>query len=106
MPNTIFKSIILIFYLLSFPSQKDLFGQLDFQKGSLFQYLKGKDADSLGLGWMNPGFDDTSWDQGQAPLRYGDGTGGTLLDDMQYNYSVVYMRTTILAGQVDYLVDF
>ncbi len=106
MPNTIFKSIILIFCLLSFPSQEDLFGQLDFQKGSLLQYLKGKDADSLGLGWMNPGFDDTSWDQGQAPLRYGDGTGGTLLDDMQYNYSVVYMRTTFLAGQVDSLVDF
>ena len=106
MPNALFKFIILIVFLLSIPSQENLFGQIDFQKGSVFQYLKGKDAASLDAGWMNPGFDDTSWDQGQAPFRYGDGTGGTLLDDMQYSYSVVYMRTTFLASQFDSLVDF
>ncbi len=100
------KSIIFIFCLLSFASQDVLLGQVDFPKGSRFQYLKGKDAANLDPGWMNPGFDDTAWDQGQAPFRYGDGTGGTLLDDMHYNYSVVYMRTTFLASKADSLENF
>jgi len=106
MPKPYIKSIIFICCLLSFASQEVLLGQVDFPKGSIFQYLKGKDAATLDPGWMNPGFDDTTWDQGQAPFRYGDGTGGTLLDDMHYNYSVVYMRTTFLASQADSLEDF
>ncbi len=45
MPNALFKPIFLIVFLLSIPSQESLFGQLDFQKGCVFQYFKGKDGD-------------------------------------------------------------
>jgi hypothetical protein len=81
------------------------YGQVDFPFGSSFRYLKGKDAIDLDANWMTPGFNDSTWSVGNAPLRYGDGTGGTLLDDMQYNYSVVYMRSTFQATHVDSLAE-
>ncbi len=81
----------------------ELYGQIDFLSGSSFQYLKGTDAVGLESNWVNPGFDDSGWNTGSAPIRYGDGTGGTILDDMQYNYSVVYMRSEFTANHVDSL---
>jgi hypothetical protein len=81
------------------------YGQVDFPFGSSFRYLKGKDASGLDAKWMTPGFIDSSWSVGNAPLRYGDGMGGTLLDDMQHNYSVVYMRSTFQAAHVDSLPE-
>lgn len=82
------------------------YGQVDFPFGSSFRYLKGKDAGSLDPTWMKPGFADSTWSTGNAPIRYGDGSGGTLLEDMQYNYSVVYMRSTFTASHVDSLEHF
>ena len=35
---------------------------------------------------MNGGFNDSEWPVGNAPMRYGDGVGGTLLSGMQYNW--------------------
>ncbi|MCK4746745.1 MAG: CotH kinase family protein, partial [Bacteroidales bacterium] len=79
------------------------YGQIDFPAGSNFRFLKGNDAAGLSSQWMNAGFDDSGWNVGNAPIRYGDGTGGTVLDDMQNNYSVVYMRTSFTAHKVDSL---
>jgi hypothetical protein len=100
------------FLLLILTTSFQLYGQIDFPAGSGFRYLKGKDAVSLSAGWMNSSFDDSGWSMGHAPIRYGDGTGGTVLDDMQNNYTVVYMRTSFSAqnvetlGNISMLIDY
>ncbi len=78
-------------------------GQINFSAGSSFSYLKGNEAATLDAGWMNEGFNDSQWSTGSAPIRYGDGTGGTLLSDMQNNYSVVYMRAAFTASNIELL---
>jgi len=89
--------------LFSFILIHGAWGQVDFPSGSPFRYLKGSQASGLSAEWMQSGFDDSGWSTGDAPLRYGDGVGGTLLSDMQNNYSVVYMRATFHASHVDSL---
>ncbi|MFH0758571.1 MAG: CotH kinase family protein [Bacteroidota bacterium] len=69
------------------------------------RYLKGKDAAGLTVNWINSSFDDSGWALGNAPIRYGDGTGGTVLDDMMNNYSVVYMRSRFTVENVALLDD-
>lgn len=95
--------LIFLCLFLCMTQFRNAHGQVDLPFGSSFRYLKGKDALSLDPGWMNPGFEDSAWSLGNAPFRYGDGSGGTLLEDMQYNYSVVYMRSTFAAAHVDSL---
>ena len=80
------------------------YSQVDFSYHSPYAFLKGKDAASLGAAWMNEGFDDSAWPVSNAPFRYGDGTSGTELDDMQNNYSTLYLRTTFLCENRD-LID-
>ncbi len=75
--------------------------QINFPTGSSFRYLKGSDAASLDAGWMSSAFNDSQWSTGNAPFRFGDGSGGTELTDMQYSYSVLYMRTNFVATNVD-----
>lgn len=69
-----------------------LYAQINIPLGSSFSYLKGKDASNISTQWNSVGFDDSSWETGQAPFRYGDGTGGTVLSDMQNSYSTLYLR--------------
>ena len=80
-------------------------GQLNFPAGSEFRYLKGADAQDLPSDWMSNNFDDSEWESGNAPFRYGDGTGGTVLDDMLNNYSVVYMRSSFTVQNADSQMD-
>ncbi|MDA3892437.1 MAG: CotH kinase family protein [Salinivirgaceae bacterium] len=75
--------------------------QINFPYGSSFKYLKGSDAISLGSNWVNSDFDDSIWETAAAPFRYGDGTGGTELTDMQGSYSTIFLRTTFTASQVN-----
>jgi len=77
--------------------------QVDFPMYSSFTYLKGADAGSLNSQWYSAAFDDSQWDQGQAPFWYGDGTGGTMLGDMQNSYTTLYLRSTFTASGVDQL---
>lgn len=79
--------------------------QVDFSTGSDFSYLKGKDAASLPNDWVMPAFDDAAWEVAPAPFWYGDGSGGTLLDDMQNAYTTLYLRTTFEASQLELLED-
>ena len=72
-------------------------GQAFLPPGSSFRYLKGSEAANLDAGWMAPGFDDSGWSTGDAPFRFGDADGGTLLSDMQYNYSSIYLRGNFTA---------
>ncbi|MDX2430167.1 MAG: chitobiase/beta-hexosaminidase C-terminal domain-containing protein, partial [Bacteroides sp.] len=91
------------FLVILFTPVLDVFAQVDFPAGSSFRYLKGSDASTLDAAWMDPDFDDSMWRTGSAPFRYGDGTGGTLLSDMQNNYSVLYLRTAFFATSVELL---
>jgi hypothetical protein len=76
------------------------YAQVNFAFRSQYQYLKGNEASGISSGWMNSSFDDSSWQTGIAPFRYGDGSGGTELTDMRYNYSVVYLRASFTASNV------
>ncbi len=88
--NKILKYLVLFMPFLGFTQ---LYGQINFSLQSQYKYLKGTEAVNLSSDWMTPAFDDSAWDTGVAPFRYGDGTGGTELTDMQGNYSTVFMRT-------------
>ncbi|MCP4451482.1 MAG: hypothetical protein GY809_08475, partial [Planctomycetes bacterium] len=60
-----------------------------------WQYYKGQDApggsETL---WREPTFNDAQWLQGRAPIGYGENFVATVLDDMRYNYTTVYLRKT------------
>jgi hypothetical protein len=62
---------------------------------STWKYHKGRtDASSPDTAaWRNLNFDDLAWPSGPAPFYYGENlAGGTLLGDMQNNYTCVYLR--------------
>jgi hypothetical protein len=80
-------------------------GQISFNAGSSYRYLKGSEASSLPGDWMTSSYNDTGWDQNIAPFRYGDGTGGTVLSDMQNGYSTLYLRTSFNAFSTDRIKD-
>ncbi len=42
--------------------------------------------------WTTKDFDDSKWAVGSMPFGYGNGTAGTVLNDMRTNYSSVYLR--------------
>ena len=86
------KSGFIIFSGILFLSLK-VEAQIEFPYHSAFTFLKGKDAASLALTWKDPGFNDSGWSSGYAPFRYGDGTGGVELADMQNSYSTLYLRS-------------
>lgn len=92
-----------LLFILCLLQLQFVMGQVDIPMGSSFRYLKGKDATSLSSDWMNRGFDDSSWSEGPAPFWYGDGSGGTNLDDMQNNYSVLYLRSAFSVLKADSL---
>lgn len=72
-------------------------GQVDFTYHSQYRYLKGKDASSITSSWSGPGYDASSWQEGPAPFRYGDGAGGTELTDMAGSYTTLYLKTGFTA---------
>jgi hypothetical protein len=86
--------------------------QVNFTYHSVYRYLKGKDASGLSADWMTAVFDDGGWAEGNAPFRYGDGTGGVELADMQNGYSTMYLRShftctdTTLIREMTLTVDY
>jgi len=50
---------------------------------------------------MTEAFDDSGWSSANAPFRYGDGTGGTVLGDMQNSFPTVYLRSSFNAFSTD-----
>ena len=79
----------------------NLTAQIDFSFHSEHSYLKGKDASSLPGNWMNSGFDYSGWTNSRAPFRYGDGTGGTELADMQNSYTTIFLRSVFECSNKD-----
>ncbi len=63
--------------------------------GETWSYFKGTSAPAGGeSAWTAVDYDDSSWSQGLAPVGYGEDFVETVLSDMRYNYSTVYLRKT------------
>ncbi len=92
----------LILFVILFPG---LNAQIEFTYQSDYSYVKGKDAASLPATWMNPGFDYSGWTKGKAPFRYGNGTGGTELSDMQNSYTTIFLRSTFECSNKDLIQE-
>ncbi|MBE0655405.1 MAG: CotH kinase family protein, partial [Bacteroidales bacterium] len=58
-----------------------------------WSYFKGVSEPSQPTSlWAENGFNASEWSAGNAPFSYGEGTSGTLLGDMEGNYSTFYLR--------------
>lgn len=64
--------------------------------GATWSYRKGTSEASSPIDvWRGLSFvEDGSWLTGTTPIGYGDGDDATILNDMQGNYSTVYLRKT------------
>ena len=78
--------------------------------GASWHYLKGTaEASSPSHAWRLPAFDDSGWPTGPAPIHYGSNAGGgddgvlagTILGDMRYNYTCVFLRHTFMATNAE-----
>jgi hypothetical protein len=77
--------------------------QINFPMGSSFRYLKGNQTTMNVSELMGANLDVSGWATSNAPFRYGDGNGGTVLSDMQGSYTTVFLHTTFTAEQVEKL---
>jgi hypothetical protein len=73
-----------------------------------WRYFKGTREPSAPAGaWREAGFDDSEWLRGRGPFGYGEPDLGTVLDDMRFSYSSVYLRKTFevaAPSEVDRLI--
>jgi prepilin-type processing-associated H-X9-DG protein len=69
--------------------------------GASWRWRKGtNEVSNPTTAWRQPGFNDSAWLTGAMPFYYGPGgiTGGTVLSDMRYNYTTVYLRRTFVVA--------
>ncbi|MBN1925416.1 MAG: CotH kinase family protein [Prolixibacteraceae bacterium] len=90
--------VLQIFLVLSL---KNIFAQINFNKGAEYRLLKGISTVDLPENWMADGSVSAGWDVAFAPFRYGDGDGGTELSDMRNYYSTFYLQTKFTAQNID-----
>ena len=80
------------FILIIFFQMTSLFSlghaEVFLERGSTWKYFKGSESSG---DWLTVDFKSLDWPRGNAPFRYGDGQGGTVLSDMPRRYSVVYL---------------
>lgn len=93
--RSIFLSITLLFSTIF---QQWVTGQISFPAQSAYRFLRGSQGATLPSSWMDPTYDDSGWESGNAPFWYGDGSGGTEITDMQNNYLSFYMRSEFTAA--------
>ena len=79
--------------------------QITFGPSSNYIYLKGKDASVIAPNWMASDYNASTWASGISPFRFGTGSGGTLLSDMQNGYSTVYFRSPFTVMNLSKLKD-
>ena len=84
-----------------------------FKRGAKWNYYKGNDHPSGGdLEWTEAEFDDSDWENGPSPFRYGDGSGGTPLNDMRNKYTTMFFRKTFTVAnpdnisEMDFIIDY
>ena len=95
--NKITPVIIFILFL-----SLNISAQVLIDWNSQWSYFKGKSEPSNpNSQWRNIGFNASSWPKGNAPFRYGDGSGGTELTDMIGNYTTFYIRKEFVINNTD-----
>jgi hypothetical protein len=111
MSKTIFNTIF--FFILLFSINISAQTQVFVDWNSQWSYFKGiQEPSQPNTLWRGVGFNYSAWPKGNAPFRYGDGSGGTLLSDMINNYTTLYIRKEFVindTNDVDQLkitVDF
>lgn len=60
--------------------------------GVQWRFFRGRQA--IPADWNQNGFDDSSWETGPSGFGYGDNDDRTILNDMQNQYSTVFIRKT------------
>lgn len=100
MIKKLYLSLILLFGLFT-----GIYAQISFNSSASFKYLKGINAATLPANWMTSAYTPDGWQDGVMPFRYGVGTGGTLLSDMQNNYTTVYLLSSFNAQNIAQLKD-
>jgi hypothetical protein len=65
-----------------------------------FKGDKGEPSSPVGA-WRGLNFDDSSWQQGRTSIGYGDNDDNTELNDMQNNYSTIYLRHKFTISDLD-----
>jgi hypothetical protein len=67
-----------------------------FSTNTTWKYFKGRsEASSPVDAWRSRTFNDSGWASGDSPFHYGEGISiGTLLNDMQGQYTCIFMRKT------------
>jgi hypothetical protein len=82
-------TILILFLIINLPVAAQVL--IDWNEN--WSYFKGTSEPSQpNTLWYGAGFDTSGWSTGDAPFRYGDGSGGTLLSDMMNNYTTIYIR--------------
>ena len=88
-------------------------GALLVARAAQWNYLKGTvEASAPTSAWRGVDFNDATWTVGNAPFRYGDGSGGTNLTDMRGNYTTLFLRRTFnvtevaLISSLELIIDF
>ncbi len=72
-----------------------------FDFGAEWSYLPGREPPSdPPNAWREPDFDDSGWLVGETGIGYADADDATLLDDMEGNYTTVYLRRTVDVGSL------
>jgi hypothetical protein len=100
-----FRRNLLSFFVFLICLTANTEAQIQYNSNSTYKYLKGSAAANLAGNWMTEAFDDSGWSSAQAPFRYGDGTGGTLLGDMMNYYPTMYLRSTFNAFSIDRIIE-
>ena len=100
MSKTIFNTVF--FFILLFSINISAQTQVFVDWNSQWSYFKGTQEPSQpNTLWRGTGFNDSTWPKGNAPFRYGDGSGGTVLTDMINNYTTVYIRKEFVINNTD-----
>ncbi|MBN1672871.1 MAG: hypothetical protein JXR37_17635, partial [Kiritimatiellae bacterium] len=74
--------------------------------GAVWRYRKGTAEASEPAGaWRRPGFDDSAWPAGPAPLGYGQAGLATTLTDMQNSYSCLFLRAAFNVAHASRVTD-
>lgn len=91
-----------ISFVIILLSSFNISAQIFVDWNSEWSYFKGLSEPSQPSNlWVGATFNDSGWLKGNAPFRYGDGSGGTELNDMMNRYTTLYIRKHFIIENID-----
>ncbi len=96
---------VLIGLLVFVSLTKETTAQISFPFNTEYKFLRGSDAINLPGYWNQPEYDYSAWETKPSPFWYGDGSGGTNLNDMPGSYSSIYLISEFTAVNLDLLKE-